>query len=485
MIRPRRWSALVVAFLVAPALQAQDKPPPDKPVSPWAIDRSLTVSPASDTVPALKYRLLPPSWELKDGNAAPIYLRLVHAQSDSSRKYWTDTPESWNQLPIDQIPLQETQKFFKTYSYILRQLEVGARRKTAEWNYTTEEPNPIGLLLPDCQTMRTYAPMLILQIRVALLHKDFEKAARHMQTGFAFSRHIAQGPTLIHSLIAFAVANKVIGTVAEFVERPDSPNLYWALTVLPRPFIDLHAGLEFEYKTVENEFPDLANLDHDRTPEQWDAVLRNLRKSLRELAKVEEPPRLPDWFPKDWSPEVPAANSPELPEARKFVARTKQLSVEKVEAMPPSQVLLLYIMGKYQEDRDEWHRAAYLPYQQARPLFDAASKRLKESTAIEGHLLARLLLPGLDRVMWRQNLFERDVAAMRIVEALRAHAAAHDGKLPEKLADVTEVPIPNDPGSDRPYEYSREGDTATLISQSPADQGPQKGIRYRVTIRKK
>ena len=40
MIRMREWSALLLPIMLAPALQAQNKP-----TSPWAIDRSLSVSP--------------------------------------------------------------------------------------------------------------------------------------------------------------------------------------------------------------------------------------------------------------------------------------------------------------------------------------------------------------------------------------------------------------------------------------------------------
>ena len=85
--------------------------------------------------------------------------------------------------------------------------------------------------------------------------------------------------------------------------------------------------------------------------------------------------------------------------------------------------------------------------------------------------------------MSRQTALERALAALRVIEALRMHAAVHDGKLPDKLDDVTEVPIPNDPGTDRPFEYNRDGDTATLVSLVPGDPVPNNGLRYRVTIR--
>src|SRR5260221_3859187 len=194
MLRLRPCYVLAFALVLSSLLCAADKP-----ASPWSIDQSLSIAPQPAPTPALKYRLLPGEWELKDGNAVPIYLRLTHEQSDASRKYLTDTPRQWNALPLDKIPLEEAHTFLQDHQYMLRQLEVGARGRTAEWDYTLDEPNPIGLLLPDAQSMRNYTPMLILQARVPLAEGDFSAAAHHLKTGFALSRHVAQGPTLIHS----------------------------------------------------------------------------------------------------------------------------------------------------------------------------------------------------------------------------------------------------------------------------------------------
>jgi hypothetical protein len=98
-------------------------------------------------------------------------------------------------------------------------------------------------------------------------------------------------------------------------------------------------------------------------------------------------------------------------------------------------------------------------------------------------VVARSLISDLNKVMSRQTALERALAAQRVIEALRIYAAVHDGKLPDKLEHVTEVPIPNDPATDKPFEYSRDGDTATLVSLVPGDPVPNNGLRYRVTIR--
>lgn len=486
MLRLRYWSVLIVVFLLVAELPAQEKP-----ASPWAIDRTLTVSPMAAPTPALKYRLLPMSSELKEGNAVPIYLRLIHEQSDASKKYWTETPKPWNDLPVDKIPLDEAQKFLENYRNFLRQIEIGARQRTAEWNYTLDEPNPIGLLLPDVQVMRNYAPMLILQARIALAKKDFAGASHHLETGLAFSRHIGQAPTLIHGLVGFAIASQYARVIADFVEQPDAPNLYWALTALPRPLISLRAGYDWEYRMVELQFPELGDLERTRTTEQWDEALRRIRTDIRALAMSQDnpqsPPKLLPFFPKDYDPEEPAAKSKYLPEAKQYVARMKGLSADKVDAMPAAQVLLTYLAGTYHDFRDDVFKLIYLPYADGVAYYDAVSRKLEAAPTSEGHLVARLFLPAMKKVAQTQMRFERNIVALRIVEALRMYAASHDGKLPEKLEDVTEVPIPKDPATGQPFEYSRDGEAAILVSQgAKADAGlPNNGIRYRVTIRKK
>jgi hypothetical protein len=486
MIRLRFWCALTLAVLSAPALLAQDKP-----ASPWVIDRSLTVSPQGAPVPALKYRLLPLSSELHEGNAVPIYLRLAHEQGDASRKYWTETPKKWNEMPLDKVPLDEARKFLEGQRYMLRQLELGARRRNVEWDYTLDEPNPIGLLLPDIQWMRNYPPMIILQARVALAEGDFARATHHLATCFAFARHVADGPTLIHKLVGFAVGKDCFNAVVEFMEQPNSPNLYWALTALPRPLIDPRRALEWEYQMLKLQFPEFTDLDRERTAEQWAATLRGFRTQLHELSGLGEggKPKVSEWFPKDTAPGDPAEKSPDLPEARKFVAHTRGLSAEQVAAMSPAQVLMLHIEGTYNEDRDDWYKGAYLPYPEARPILDAALKRVRAAPITEGHIPGRLLLPGLDRIMSRQVLFERNLTALQVIEALRMYAAAHDGKLPDKLADITEVPISNDPGTGKPFEYRRDNDIATLSGPTNeptwTGQPTHNGVRYRVTVRKK
>jgi hypothetical protein len=61
---------------------------------------------------------------------------------------------------------------------------------------------------------------------------------------------------------------------------------------------------------------------------------------------------------------------------------------------------------------------------------------------------------------------ERRFAALRVIEALRLHAAANGGNLPDKLDAITEVPLPIDPITGKPFEYTRTDDQAVLLGPS-------------------
>jgi hypothetical protein len=491
MNRLRRWSALTGLILLVgllPTLHGQappaEKKGEEKPAEKWHLDRTLAVSPAAAPIPNLKYRLYPLSTERKDGNAVPIYLRFAHERIDARKKELREKPEEWNKLPLEKLPLAEVKQFLDSYKYNFRQLEFGARRKTADWNYTLDYEDLIGLLLPDIQEMRMQAPLLVLKARLEMAEGHYADAIHTLETGFSFSEQIGQGPFLIGSLVSIAVANQFADCALELMERPGAPNLYWALTVLPRPLVNLRHADEFEYGFLEMQFPDLADLDRARTPEQWNAVLSRIRKEIERITEAEkENPQTPK--PKDGTRAIdPADKSPDLPAARKYLTDTAGLSAAHVEAMPPAQVLILYLSHFYHEQRDSFFKATYLPFAQAWPLDQAALAQMKSLPDTEAARVARLFLPGIARVRLNEVRLERKLAALRAIEALRMHAA-QSGQLPDKLEQVKVVPVPDDPGTGKTFGYDRDGATVTLTSRIPGEDLDKTGLRYRVTLRNK
>ncbi len=68
-------------------------------------------------------------------------------------------------------------------------------------------------------------------------------------------------------------------------------------------------------------------------------------------------------------------------------------------------------------------------------------------------------MPATKAVRRAQARLDQRIALLRHVEALRLHAAEHDGKLPAKLSEVS-VPLPDDPVTGKPFRYELTGATA-------------------------
>ena len=61
-----------------------------------------------------------------------------------------------------------------------------------------------------------------------------------------------------------------------------------------------------------------------------------------------------------------------------------------------------------------------------------------------------------------QVRLEREIAALRTIEALRIFAAAHDRKFPARLADIREVPVHANPATGKEFNYRLDDNTAIL-----------------------
>ena len=451
--------------------------PPPKPPEPTA----LALTPATVPVPALKYRLLPLTSELNPGDAAPIYLRIRHETLDKAWFQIGEKSSAWLALPLDKFPKAEARAFVDGWSGKLRQIEFGAHRQTCDWSYTLPEQreDAYNIMLPDAQSMRQWERLLALKARVEVAEGKYDDAIHTTETSLAFARHVAGGPFLINELVGIAIASSALAQIEELVGRPGAPNLYWALTSLPRPLISLRHGFETERKVIEWILPELTDLDRPRTEAEWKSRLDQLHS------------RLVRWNPGFMTgdekavaalkavmgPDAATLTRQSLDHARAYLQKRDGLTKEQVERLPASQAVLLFMAGSYRERRDELFKAGYLDYPEARAVYKAMADRT-DDPAVQ---IITTLLPAVQAVHQAGVRLDRKIAALRVIEALRIHAAAHQGKLPDTLDKITEVPVPLAPATRKPFLYSRDGDAA-LLSCPPSDMTPP-WPSYRLTIR--
>lgn len=93
--------------------------------------------------------------------------------------------------------------------------------------------------------------------------------------------------------------------------------------------------------------------------------------------------------------------------------------------------------------------------------------------------------PATAKLHSAQVRMERQFDMLQTIEAIRLHAA-ETGTWPEKLTDIKSVPVPNDPATGKPFEFTRNGNKIELLAP-PAIAGDKPGksnsLRYDLTLR--
>ena len=440
--------------------------------------KALVLSPAPAPLPAMRYRLLPLSSELNPGDAAPVYLRLMHERTPEGIRAIRENSTTWTDKPLADFPLAEARSFVNQWQGALEQIRFGAFRQSCDWAYTLPEQRDrsIEILLPDAQSLRqVWARLVTLRLRVEVAENRFDDAAQTAEVGLSFARHLGGGPFLINGLVGIAVAGGVMDRLEEFVAQPGAPNLYWALSSLPDPLIPLRGALDQEQLFVENMVPELAGHDLPKTDVEWAARavrlndhLNSLKRTLREYEK-DKADRLADLSLADFRTAVLAL-------ADHDTRRAEAAGIKP--AMGEAERICRFAALLHREIRDEVFKASYLPLQEGGPTVAAALERIQEFKNGPLGVVAEMM-PSVVAARQSETKLVRRVAALRVVEAIRMHAAAHGGKLPETLEAVTIVPVPLDPTTGKPFGYRRDGDAAIL--SSPPLTGT--AVLYRISIR--
>jgi hypothetical protein len=443
----------------------------------------LTVQPMPAPKPALRYLLLPDLKEMNPGNPIQNYLKCyMEQQHFFFDKEVFKKREEYQSMPLKELPAKDLLDYGHT---ALRQADWAARLDKPDWQILPKlKTEGIGLLLPDVQQMRTLAGALKVRFRAEVAVGHFDDALRTAKTMFAISRHMGEHPTLIGDLVGIAIAAITIGPLEEMLEQPGCPNLYWALTNLPNPMISVEKGMEGERVLLRGEFSDL-----DDTNPMSEEQLKKLMKHIdyvRQVAQIEQPKKPDDQDRSTRAYVAARTKDPKLIGAARGRLVEYGLPEERVARFPAEQVILLDEYREFEVSRDEAMKLMNLPTWEVVAALERMTKPNRPpSTSSPGEALFAGLVPALYKVRQAQGRLEQRIALLRCVEALRLYAAEHDGKLPEKLADLP-VPLAADPFTGKPIRYELDGTTAHVRGSPPPGQEkvPAYNVHYEVVIRK-
>jgi hypothetical protein len=431
----------------------------------------LTLRPMPAPKPALKYQLLPELRELKPGNAAQNYLKCFMEQ-----RIFFFTKEAaaerarYQTMPLGELPADKLRHYG---GFALRQADWAARLDALDWQTLERIQNGGMEKLPDeLGPLQDLAAALHVRFRAEVAGRHFDDAIGTAKTMFALARHLGEHPTEVADLVGLWVAHLSLGALEEMMQQPGCPNLYWALTDLPCPLVDLRKGVQGDRTLVAADMRSLRD-DAPMTESEMEKFVGRLSGVMgfaREQAGLE---------PRSLRSRLRArVSDPERVRAARQRLIEAGYGPDLVKSFPPTQAILVDEKCDYEIQRDERMKLLAVPFWQIDPSVGG-----DERASDMGGLFADFL-PHIIKLRRTQGRLEQQIAILRHIEALRLHAAVHDGKLPANASDIA-VPLPIDPVTGQPFAYRVDGVTAHIRGRSPEGEGKDAGcnIRYEVTLR--
>jgi hypothetical protein len=453
----------------------------------WTTKLTIGAPPAPK--PLLKYELLPTARDRVPGNAAIGYQRAVIVRPEWPRdpkksQEQHDLLDGWSATPVEQLPTGKIEAFLLGYRDLLAELDESARRTTCDWQTERMKAEDISRLLPSVQGNRETQRIVSLKSRMELGAKKFPEALRSIQTGFQMAKHVGEGSTLIEFLVGQSMASYMIGRTDEWIGRADSPNLYWAFTTLPKPFIDPRFALDGEVRFQEGFLPALKEMERGPVSEDVaTTTLANWCKNLTGASGVE----LGGLENLAANVGVAAMAGVQGPGAKKDLL-ARGLAKKDVDAMPAAQAVLLRSIYRHRGVWDDQVKCFSLPPHKAFLELERIDRQAKKARteAKDDALFAvmTLLYPAVQKVHFAHARFERRVALVRALEAVRLQIAA-DGAIPKSLDAVAVVAVPEDPFTGKPFEYSATATGFKLVAPPLPGYGRNMGEQvYDVTLRR-
>ena len=184
------------------------------------------------------------------GQSDPGILEVLSSSSTgsfSTRRISIAARRCWR-CRWTRLPAPDAREFGRL---ALAQVDAAARLDNPDWQILLKlRADGFETLLPDVQAMRTLGGRWRCGSVPRSPRAEFDDAIRTAKTMFAMARHLGEHPTLIGDLVGIAIAIMAINPLDEMLEQPGCPNLYWALTNLPDPFISIRTGIEGERLTL-------------------------------------------------------------------------------------------------------------------------------------------------------------------------------------------------------------------------------------------
>jgi hypothetical protein len=436
----------------------------------------LVVSPAALPTEPLGLRLRCRVAAQTEGDAAGLYTQatlMLEAIPRESMLELNDLLEASDTSPPNAAARNLVESF---RGAVWPSLRIASTRSGCQWPSTVREEGAAALL-PALGKFRVIARLLSLQTRVQIADGKLEEAMDTIRVTLDLGRRLGEGPTLIHALVGVAVCSVALERTQDFIQAPGAPNLFWALSELPQPLIDLADPIRGELALVEYSVPDLGRFERGELGDgDAPSIIRQLKIMSNRFG-------LPGPTEDRGGLATALATAAAFPHARDVLLAAGR-TPEEIDAMPASAAVL-------RAQLVEWRRASDMQLVWAsRPMHEALTglidldAKVSAGAKTSGTNPLLMSMPSTVHAFRAGVTLQRRVELLRTLEAIRLHAATH-GSLPASLDQLQDVPVPRDPLTLGAFSYKAEGGSAVVRTVSPTiPETLRRDIELRITLRK-
>lgn len=418
-IKSRLLLSLIVVFTTAGPLNAQNEK--KLQLVPQAADSNKPI-----------FRLLPTEDEQEPGNAVPVLLRITYEQTAFLANIYPRLHE-YAEMDVSDPKLAELQ-----FDSFARQIIRAGSMSFAEWEYPLKSDRPYTILLPDMQSQRQMAGRgMSGWIRQRLAFGEVSEALEGIRAQIACGRHCAAAPIIVCQMVGAALAHMGLDNLELAMQRDNLPNMYWSLAALPPTLQDLGPVVRWELWATP------LRLDEPLPAVGSDAWIE-IANEFSEYAS--------EWMDQQYTLEE-AANLKSTMErlAKHDLLGKLGFTADEILKMSTEERVMRWLYMHYCNFRA---RVEPLAYQQPKRIIAAIREVEETSNALLASTGAKqspfpIVLPK--GIVTNHN-FGRRVKFLQTIEAIRDHLSQHDGAFPASL-EVLELPAPNDPFTEEPFEY--------------------------------
>ncbi len=415
----------------------------------------ITVTPCRIDEPFLRYRIFPDDAQRHESNAAVLIQRLW---ADNRRAMEVLSTSAARHLEIDLQEFDPNVARREAPLLFLDEMRRAAYCRNADWDYPDDGTEPLDRVrISDVSDANKVLRGLAVHCRADIVEGNIEAAIDKLMIGLGCTVHLQTPPFVVQKLTQNRNYKMFLDRIEELIQHENSPNLYFALTALPDQLIEIECLADWLRRNPWHHIEGFNNLEQERTGQEWQDLRIELEIGRR--------------FDHIVNGVYVDNNAPEMVRERfqtyveSGVANLPRLQPElesRIVSISDDEIAVRYFKAQYEALADYYACIVLMPPEEALPLLTEIADQLEDEEWEE----VQQKLPAIVHFYADVWAVRRRVAALRVIEALRDHAARND-EMPASLDEIVFPPIPNDPMTGEPFGYTLNADGIAVLTAAP------------------